>query len=77
MPRASVMSHNPFEYANGKLVTRERVPATFELRARLRNEIEELDKLIVNACRDQKSALIDALTRARAEKAEELDSLRP
>jgi hypothetical protein len=76
MPRAGVMSHNPFQFSTGHNEARKRVDAPFELRARLKNEIEEIDKRLIEACRDQKSYLIDSLTRLRADKAAELDRLR-
>lgn len=76
MPRGTgVMTHNPFAFARGMSTGRNRVDAKFELRARLRNEVEGIDARIVSACRDQKSHLIESLTRARAEKVKELAGL--
>lgn len=63
--RQSIVTHNPFLFARGTPDKVVHVEAKFELRARIRNQIEALDRDIQQAMRARKPNRVIELTERR------------
>lgn len=73
MRYAGVVTHNPFEFATRERVApRVHAEAKFEIRARIRNQIEEIDRLISRAIRLADFDAIQKLSARRNEFVEQL-----